>query len=621
LLAVGAIGFGAVGVMSLLERRGEAAISLIPSDAALAISFDNTPSPSQVMLFREISNAMEDGGVNRFVDKMMDDMNVPPQVRAIKENLKGSFAVGLWGDLAGGKPDMVLAAALNSTASAENVLREHGKRLEDISVPAYQMDGEVIIAFYDDYALVTNSADSLKRAIEAGEGRLQSLDDVEAFKSARESLPSDASFMLFANGEAIANADEDTRRMYEAMGIDKAGWAAIGATVVDAGIQLDMYQDMQGGGELTTAYEAIPELTYSSANRLPAGAIGVLAISDAGRMVDAMLESVSASEMGADVDKGLSEMEKEIGLSFDTDVLPALAGETYVALYPPTSKEDDEPRFVIMFDEQNGATPEKAARKLIAKVDEFTAKKVGEVEVFAAEADEPVIAIAPEQVVITNDVSIISEPTESALTDSGSLAKFDDGQPAKFKIQVDLRKLFATIREFVGEDMPNIESALSQDSFECSWTVESGVSKGRALIPFKLPELIRIAGKELNKVSEEGMGFPSETTEGGPSMDEIGATMKSKDEVLKNGKEMGVAFLLYAEDHDGKFPEYQEFLDGALQPYLKNKKVEEDFIYMPPMKDSDPKTTQLGSFMAEGGRVVVFKDGRAEFESYEDWGE
>ena len=621
LLAVGAIGFGAVGVMSLLERRGEAAISLIPSDAAVAISFDNTPSPSQVMLFKEISDAMEDGGVNRFVDKMMDDMDVPPQVRAIKENLKGSFAVGLWGDMAGGKPDMVLAAALNSTASAENVLREHGKRLEDVSVPAYQMDGEVIIAFYEDYALVTNSVDSLKRAIDAGEGRLQSLDDVEAFKSARESLPGDAIFMLFANGEAIAQADEDTRKMWEAMGIAKAGWAAISATVVDAGIQLDMYQDMQDGGELTAAYEAIPELTYSSADLLPAGAIGVLAVSDAGRMVDAMIKSVTASELGTDFEQGFAEMEKETGLSFENDIKPALAGETYLALYPPTSKEDDEPRFVIMFDEQNGGTPEEAARKLIAKVDEFTSKKIGDVEVFATDANEPVIAITPDQVVITNDVSIVSKPTANSLIDAGSLAKFDDGQPAKFKIQIDLRKLFSTIREFAGEDMPNFEQALSQDSLECSWTVENGVSKGRTLIPLKLPELLRIAGKEMNKMSEEGMGFLPETGEVDPSVGEFGMELQRKDELLINGQQLGKAFIMFAADNDGKFPEYQEFLDGALQPYLKDKSIGEEFIYMPPLKDSNPKTTQLGSFMAEGGRVVVFMDGRAEFESYEDWGD
>ena len=334
-------------------------------------------------------------------------------------------------------------------------------------------------------------------------------------------------------------------------------------------------------------------------------------------MVDALMDSVTASDLGRDFDQGFAEMEKDTGLSFETDVLPALAGETYIAMYPPTSKEDDEPRFIMMFDEQNGATPEAAARKLIAKVDEFTSKKIGDVEVFSAGADEPVIAITADQVVVTNDVSIVSEPTSNSLTDSGSLSKFDEGQPAKFKIQIDLRKLFATIREFAGEDMPNIEQALSQDSFECSWTVENGVSKGRALIPLKLPELIRIAGKEMQKSKD---ALP-QTADVDPSIEDYEMEFKSKDELLAAGKELGVAFQMYAADNNGKYPEFQEFHDGALQPYLKNKSIEEEFIYMPPMKDSDPKTTQLGSYMAEGGRVVVFMDGRAEFESYQNWGD
>jgi hypothetical protein len=376
---------------------------------------------------------------------------------------------------------------------------------------------------------------------------------------------------------------------------------------------------MRGAGDLIAEYEAIPELTYTSANRLPAGAIGVLAVSDAGRMVSALIESVSASELGSEFEDGFGAMEKDTGLDLENDILPALAGETYMALYPPKSGQE-EPTFVLMFDEQNGGKPEAAARKIIASEKGFTSKMVGDVEVFSKKVDEPVIAIMPDQVVITNNLALVEEQPANALTSTGSLAKFDEGSPAKFKLQIDLRQLFSMARDAVGKDMPNLEQALSQDSLECSWTVENGVSKGRALIPLKLPELIRIAGKEMQKHKD---AIPPQSAMIDPSMEMTTPSMElmGKDEALANGRQLGKAFLMYAGDNEGKFPEYQEFLDGALDSYLGDKKMDDDFIYMPPFKDSDPKTTQLGSYLADGGRAVVYMDGRAEFESFEDWGE
>jgi hypothetical protein len=621
LLAVGAVGFGAVGVMSLLERRGEAAIGMIPADAAIAFSFDNTPSPSQVVLFKEISDSMEDSGVNRFVDEMMEEMGMPAEVRAIKDNLKGSFAVGVWGNMAAGKPDMILAAALNSTASAEKIVKEHGKRIDNVEVPAYQMEADVVVAFHEDYALVTNSLDNLKRSLDAAKGTVESMDEVGAFKEARESLPSDASLMFFANGDAIAKADEETRKMYEALGIEKAGWAAMGATVLEEGIQVDMYQDTSGAKEFALAYEQMPELNYSSANRLPSGAIGILGISDAGTMIEAIMKSFSASDMAKEITAGVDDMEKEVGLTLEEDLIPALAGETYLALYPP-KKGEDEPTFVLMFDEQNGGTPEKAARKIIAKVDEFEPRKVGEAEVFYTNDGDPSIAILPNQVVITNDPALVATQTNNSLTANGSLAKFDEGEPAKFKLQIDLKRLFAVIREFGGEDVPAIEQILSQDTLDCSWTVEDGISKGRALIPIKLPELIRLAGKEIQKQKSASQSMEGEALAVPESVRELPPMDPAdKDELMDQGKQVAKALQLYAKDHEGKFPEYSEFGKGAIDPYLKDKNIREEFMYMPPLPNSDPKKTELGFFMYAGGRVVVYQDGNVKHESYDDWGD
>ena len=616
LLAVGAVGFGAVGVMSLLQRRGEAAIALIPADAMMAVSFDNTPAASQVLLFNEIAAAMEDSGVNRFVDEMLESSGAPPEVKSIKENLKGSFALGVWGDVASGKPDTLLAAALKDPASAEGAISKHAEKVKNASMSVYSFEEDVFIAFHDDYVLVANSLKTLERSIDAADDEIESLDQVGAFKKARAALPGEASLMVFVNGEAIARADEDTKKMYKAFGIEKAGWAAMSATVLAEGIQLDVFQDMEGSATIANAYESLSDLTYDSAAELPSGAIGVAGLSGAGTMLKTLFESLQNSELSKDFQKGLADMEKETGLSFEEEIVPALAGETYFALYPPKQSKDD-PSFVITFDETNQADPESAARKIIASVDDFKMSKVGAAEVYidgTSASDEPVIAIFPDRVMVTNDRTLITDDPEKSLTSVGGLANFDDGDPAKFKMQIDMRTLFGMIRKFSGEDMPNLEQALSQDTLDIRWTVQDGTATGRVLIPFKLPELIRIAGKEAQKhkpVQGADESIPP------MAMPEASAP-KDLEQIKSNGQQVAKALLMYAGDNGDQMPTFEQFGKGAIDPYLGDPKIREDFMYMPPFEDSDPKKTEVGFFMAPSGRVVVMLNGEVKYEAYTD---
>ncbi|MDQ2987004.1 MAG: DUF3352 domain-containing protein [Armatimonadota bacterium] len=615
LLAVGAVGFGTVGVMNLLQRRGEAAIGLIPADATLVISFDNTPAASQVLLFNEISAAMEDSGVNRLVDDLIEDSGMPPEARAIKDNLKGSFALGVWGDLASGKPDTLLAAALNDPASAESIVAKHAEKLPNTRVTAYTFEEDVVIAFHDDYVIVANSVNTIERAIDASEDKIESLDQAAAYKKARESLPREASLMVFVNGEAVARSDEDTRKMYEAFGIKKAGWAALSATVLAEGIQVDMFQDMEGGGRILEAYESLSDLNYDSAQKLPSGAIGIVGLSGAGTMIKTLVESIEASELAADFSSGVDEMEKDTGLSLEKDLIPALAGESYAAIYPP-KKADEEPTFVIMFDEQNGANPENAARKIIKSVDDFTMSQVGEAEVFVngvETSDEPVIAILPDRVVVTNDRSLVSAPQGNSLTSNGGLASFDEGEPAKFKLQIDMKAVFEMVRKFGGDEMPDLEQALSQQTLDCSWTVEDGVAKGRALLPFKLPELIRIIGKQASQMKKDFDAPPmsEESFKAMPESDDI-------DTVKAHGSEIGRALMMFSGDNDDKMPTLAQFDEGAIDRYLGDKSIREDFLYTPPMAKGEPSKTEAGYFIHQDGRVVVFRDGHVEVKTWAD---
>jgi hypothetical protein len=218
--------------------------------------------------------------------------------------------------------------------------------------------------------------------------------------------------------------------------------------------------------------------------------------------------------------------------------------------------------------------------------------------------DEPVIAILPDQVVLTNDPALIATQTGDSLTANGGLAAFDDGEPAQFRVQIDMKKLFEVIRQFGADDMPELEQALSQQTLDCSWTVSDGVARGRALIPFKVPELIRTFAKQAEKFNEASEAALAEP------MDDSGMSEKSASEMERDANIIAKGLLMYAGDHDGKFPEYSQFLEGAVDKYLPDKEVREDFMYMPPMAGSEPFKTEVGFFIAPEGRIVVYQDGR-----------
>nr|MBA3726982.1 DUF3352 domain-containing protein [Armatimonadota bacterium] len=358
LLAAGAVGVATVGVMSLLARRGEAATGMIPADAVVAVTFDNTPSPGQVTLFNEIKAAMQDSGMSDYVDEFLQSLD--PKTGAFKQlrsHVRGSFAMGLWGDLQSEKPDVMVAVALIDPAGAEAIVQKLASSAMDAGLKVYKPEKvPLIITFHDDYAIFATSAATAGRAISVARGESPNLKDDPEFKRAREALPSDASLMYFINGRAIAKADPKTKKLYASMGVTEHGWMAGGVTLRKEGIQIDGFQPMQAQGEFGKIMSTMKPLGYSSLRRFPAGAIGIAGLSNPGGFVEIFEKVTSALPQDApEVQKGIAEMEKETGTSFEKDWMPALRGEVYVALYPP-SGDAQEPGVIVSVDNGNGGT-------------------------------------------------------------------------------------------------------------------------------------------------------------------------------------------------------------------------------------------------------------------------
>jgi hypothetical protein len=82
--------------------------------------------------------------------------------------------------------------------------------------------------------------------------------------------------------------------------------------------------------------------------------------------------------------------------------------------------------------------------------------------------------------------------------------------------------------------------------------------------------------------------------------------------VLNNGKQIGLAAHMYAQDHDEVLPNAED-INSKLNPYIKSPGIFEGFNYTfsgGPIKDvAKPAETELGFVTGPGGRAVIYVDG------------
>jgi hypothetical protein len=526
LLVAGAVGVGTIGVMSLLARRGEAAIAMIPSDAAVAVTFDNTPSASQIGLFNEIKAAMQDSGASDLIDKFLNDLDREHgSFKQLRGHVKGSFAVALWPKTSG-EPGVMVAVALDDPAGAESIVAGLSDPESIGSMKYYKpKDGGMAVTFFDGYAIVATDPSLAQLAIRTAKGENPSLNSSASFKAARASLPDDASLMYFINGDAIAKADEKTRKGYAALGITETGWSAGSVTLTSEGIQIDSYQPAVAGNGLLGSLAKTAPLGYKSLDRFPAGAVGVMGWSNLGTFAESMLKYFSSMPEGKDVSEGIAKMEKETGTSLENDWIPAFRGETYFAFYPPMDGSKD-PGLVLSVDNSNGGSATKFLKMMIDKANAGRFDHSGEHVRFAESASgdldlytpspkpgddtEARLAISDSQAMLIVGGSLIGKVTSpnQKLLPSEGFKSFATGDPAKFRLQVDLYAVIDMIDK-MGE-LPkdvNLRQILSGRNLTATGTWETDAAKGTVVIPINVPELIRVLGKKAKESDERSIAM------------------------------------------------------------------------------------------------------------------
>ena len=84
-------------------------------------------------------------------------------------------------------------------------------------------------------------------------------------------------------------------------------------------------------------------------------------------------------------------------------------------------------------------------------------------------------------------------------------------------------------------------------------------------------------------------------------------------QVLNSGKQLGLALIIYANEHEDRLPAAGEPLETLLEPYAKSDRLFDGFVYtFAGGKISDiaePVTTMLGYVTGPGGRAELWADG------------
>ncbi|MEM4408918.1 MAG: DUF3352 domain-containing protein, partial [Candidatus Caldarchaeum sp.] len=441
-----------VAVLNLFHRTGEAAVKLMPADAVLVVSFDNTPSPAQAVLFNRIGDAIKSSGMDRWIDDLLSQWDKGTGVLAeLRSYVQGSFALAVFPSEDMKKPDGLLAVSLSNPGGAENLVREYMHSEVREGVRFYwgeERDGYLV--FYETYALLSNKQEVILRALGVAKGKVLSVYDEASFQTARRVLPSDATLMVFLNGRPLAQGDQEAAKGLQALGIDREGWFALGITLRGEGIVVDAALPATERGVARALREA-EALNFKGMARFPAGAVAILGVSNPARFFEFVLEVAQEDpRAAADAERGIREMEAKSNMSFEDEWLPAFRGEFVGALYAP-AKAGENPHLILGLDNQHQGKATQFALKFFDKANagqfdtkdkrpRFTTEILGEWKIFRP-TDQPgaAFAVSDQQVLFVTEASFLREIMQGGPRGSNLLSESNVSQAVQEKPRVHLR--------------------------------------------------------------------------------------------------------------------------------------------------------------------------------------
>ncbi len=502
------VAVASIAVLNLFQREGEAAVKLVPADAMLVVSFDNTPSPAQAVLYNRIGDAVKSSGMDRWIDDLLSQWDQGTGALAeLRSYVRGSFAVALFPGEDVKKPDGLVAVSLSNPAGAENLLREylHSEVREGMRFYwGEKRDG--YIAFYEGYALLSNKHEVILRALAVAEGKAPSVYDDANFQSARRVLPPDATLMFFVNGRAVAQGDPEAVKGFQALGINREGWFSLGVTLREEGVRIDGALPALEAG-LSRALREAGALNFRGMGNFPGGAVGMMGVSNPARFLEFVLELAQTDPKGAeDAERGIRQLEAQSGMSFEQEWLPAFRGELLGALYAP-ARAGENPQVILGLDNQHDGKATEFVVKFFERANEgafdtkdkrprFTVEALSGWKVYRP-TDNPNVAFAvsDQQVLLVTSPDllerIVSGDLRSNLLDDSNLSKAI-GENPRLHFRLDAQKIVEAIER--SGDLPrgvDLKSVLTGEDLTVTITMDGQFARLHILVPVDVPNFIR----------------------------------------------------------------------------------------------------------------------------------
>ncbi|AIE84931.1 DUF3352 domain-containing protein [Fimbriimonas ginsengisoli] len=355
---------GVYAFRSLTARPGEGALRFVPADALAVVSIDLSPSASQTVAFKKIDDALARNGFDGMVEKSLIDIfdGGTPGADALRPLTTRSGAVAL---LPGADGTMKQAKglallAVTDGAAAQAALDKFGAVQYYKGAKCYKFkNGKSSYMLEGDTLLVGENPASLYRARQVISGAAPAITADAQFNGARTHVADDANIKLFVSPKLMSSPE-----MQQASGMMR-DWMAVGVAIRDGGIGVSYASlvDLTKQPALAQMGQ-IPGIRSDLFKVLPAGAYGATVLSQPATYFESVEGKLREDK---NVQKEMSEMEeslqKETGMDFRKDVLPAFKGNAVVAAYPASTGAAAGADLLIVLDDSNGADPANATER------------------------------------------------------------------------------------------------------------------------------------------------------------------------------------------------------------------------------------------------------------------